>query len=218
VIRKYFDNTKPASISNKFRRKRFEQLLAIIEDLPKPVKILDAGGTVDFWKQMGYANCDHLEVSVLNIEKENTDETKIKFIIGDARDLSLFCDNEFDIVFSNSVLEHVGTPDDQRKMASEIMRTGKNYFVQTPNYYFPAEPHFLFPFFQFLPFRLKVMVAKFFRLGWLPKTSDSEEIRKRINSIRLLTSKDLVKMFPGCKLLREKFFFLTKSFTVANYQ
>lgn len=54
-----------------------------------------------------------------------------------------FQDNEFDAVFSNSVIEHVGDYEAQRQMANEIMRVGKRYFVQTPNFYFPIEPHIL---------------------------------------------------------------------------
>lgn len=47
-----------------------------------------------------------------------------------------FKEKEFDLVFSNSVIEHVGGFQDQMKAANEIRRVGKNYFIQTPNKYF----------------------------------------------------------------------------------
>ncbi|MGH7860878.1 MAG: methyltransferase domain-containing protein [Candidatus Dormibacteraceae bacterium] len=78
-------------------------------------------------------------------------------VIGDARDLAQFQAQAFDVAFSNSVIEHVGGADDQRRMASEAMRVASHYFVQTPKHYFPIEPHFLVPGFQFMPSGLKAM-------------------------------------------------------------
>ncbi|MEM2045934.1 MAG: class I SAM-dependent methyltransferase, partial [Candidatus Bathyarchaeia archaeon] len=60
----------------------------------------------------------------------------VEWIIGDARCMP-FKDKSFDVVFSNSVIEHVGNYDDQKMCAEEIRRVGKCYFVQTPNFYFP---------------------------------------------------------------------------------
>ena len=61
-----------------------------------------------------------------------------------------FGDGEFDVAFSNSVIEHV-PPELQAKFASEVGRVADRYFVQTPNRYFPIEPHYQLPLFQFLP-------------------------------------------------------------------
>jgi 2-polyprenyl-3-methyl-5-hydroxy-6-metoxy-1,4-benzoquinol methylase len=72
-----------------------------------------------------------------------------------------FQNDEFDIVFSNSVIEHVGSYEEQNLMASEVRRVGKRYFIQTPNLFFPIEPHFLFPFFQFLPLDYRVTLIIF---------------------------------------------------------
>ena len=73
----------------------------------------------------------------------------VTVVQGDATNLP-FGDAEFDVAFSNSVIEHV--PHElQPAFASEISRVAKRYFVQTPNRYFPIEPHYQLPFFQFLP-------------------------------------------------------------------
>ena len=74
--------------------------------------------------------------------------------VGDAVDMPGISDGAFDVVFSNSVIEHVETYENQRRMAAEIRRVGRRYFVQTPNRHFPLEPHFLVPGFQLLPYPL----------------------------------------------------------------
>jgi SAM-dependent methyltransferase len=216
LIRKYADNTSHNSISNKFRRKRFEIFKSLIKDLPRPVKILDVGGTVNFWVQMGFAGNADADISLLNAETENVQNTGFKFIRGDARNISMFKDKEFDVVFSNSVIEHVGEFREQKKMADEILRTGRLCFVQTPNYYFPYEPHFLFPFFQFFPHGIKILLLKKFKLGWFEKANNNTEAENILNSVNLLTVKDLHSLFPGAQILKEKFLFLTKSYIIIS--
>jgi hypothetical protein len=214
MLTKFFDNTKTGSLANKFRRKRFRLFLGLISGMKKPVKILDAGGTESFWKMMGLTSQDEVNVIIANTEIIRTTLPNFKFIKCDARDLSVFRDKEFDIVFSNSVIEHVGDLNDQKKMAEEIIRVGIRYMVQTPNYYFPFEPHFMFPFFQYLPLSWKIFLVKNFSLGWFKKTGSETEAEKNVNSIKLLTKGDLIKLFPNGNLRKEKFLFFTKSFLV----
>ena len=38
-------------------------------------------------------------------------------------------DKQFDLVFSNSVIEHVGDLEGQRQRAHEIMRVGKHFIT-----------------------------------------------------------------------------------------
>ena len=79
----------------------------------------------------------------MNVKHQN-----FKSIKGDATNLSNFKDNQFDIVFSNSLIEHLYTYENMKLMANETMRVGKKFFVQTPNKYFPIEPHYFFHFFN----------------------------------------------------------------------
>lgn len=211
-IRKYADNTKPGSVSNKFRKKRFSIFLELIKDLPKPVKILDIGGTKNFWHQMGFIDSPEIILTIINIENEDVSSSGARFIKADARELSIFKDKEFDIVFSNSVIEHFISFEDQQLVAKEILRTGKKHYVQTPNYYFPFEPHYLFPCFQFFPVSIKVYLLMHFKMGWFDKMKTKEEALHTINSIRLLRKKDLRILFPNSVIIKEKFLLLTKSF------
>ncbi len=52
-----------------------------------------------------------------------------------------FSDNEFDWVFSNAVIEHVGDDNAQLLFINEMARVAKNVFFTTPNKYFPVESH-----------------------------------------------------------------------------
>lgn len=49
--------------------------------------------------------------------------------------------HEFDLVFSNAVIEHVGEEVDQADFFQESDRVGKNWIITTPNRLFPIESH-----------------------------------------------------------------------------
>jgi SAM-dependent methyltransferase len=200
------------SFAYKARRKRLAYLLEVIDAAPKPLTILDVGGTDTFWKMMDLADQDNLRFTILNIFPAEEPDDRFEWVVGDARDLSQFGDGSFDLVFSNSVIEHVGGPDDQRRMAEEIRRVGRRYFVQTPNRYFPIEPHFLFPGFQFLPERTKVFLLKRFQLGWYPKAKTDEEAVAFAREIRLLSRREFASLFPDARLIDERLAGLVKSF------
>ena len=213
MFKRIADNRDAGSLAVQFRRKRFSFFLSLLSQLQAPVKILDIGGTALYWDMMGLNRENQVWVTVLNLTEDHSAHPNITSIVGDARKIEAE-DNSFDIVFSNSVIEHVGTFEDQRQMADEVQRVGKRYFVQTPNKYFPLEPHFLFPFFQFLPLSIRVKLLQNFKLGWFAKTPDARAAREIVQSIRLLTRREFLLLFPGANLYEEKVFGLAKSFVV----
>ena len=75
--------------------------------------------------------------------------------------------------------------ENQVKMANEIMRVGKKYFVQTPNKYFFIEPHYLLPFFNFCPDKIKYFILTKTKLSRLRKW-DHDFAKQYIEEIRLL--------------------------------
>ena len=52
-----------------------------------------------------------------------------------------FKEREFEWVFSNAVIEHVGDDDAQVEFLNEMMRVGRYVFFTTPWKYFPIESH-----------------------------------------------------------------------------
>lgn len=63
-----------------------------------------------------------------------------------------FPDKSFDIAASNAVLEHVGSPENQRRFVAELMRVGKRVFITVPHRLFPVEHHTGVPFLHWMDF------------------------------------------------------------------
>ena len=195
------------------RRKRFAFFLSLLETVPRPARILDVGGTQQFWQLMAPDQLDGIHVTLFNLGPEQNTKPGFDSVSGDARDLSRYEPNSFDVVFSNSVIEHLGPRfADQQRMADEIKRVGKRYFVQTPNRYFPLEPHFLVPGFQFFPVALRTWMVSRFNVGWYERIPDKKKARAEVESVALLSEGDVRRLFPEARIYREKALGLTKSF------
>ena len=207
---------KKNSLGNQFREKRFSFFLKKFNKIQKPVTILDIGGKINFWENRGIAGNTNFEITLINIEKEKSQYSNIKTLIGDATDLSQFDDESFDITHSNSVIEHLYNFENQKKMASEIVRVGKKHIVQTPNKYFFIEPHYLLPFFQFIPDKLKYLILTKTKLSRLKKWN-KKFAKQYVDEIRLLNLKEMKILFPKSKIYFEKFIGMNKSFTIHNF-
>jgi hypothetical protein len=213
LTRTLADTEAANSVSSKLRHKRFAFFQSLVQSVPLPFKILDVGGRTTTWERAGLLGngVEGVSITIINPEEGQSQYRNLHFLDGDARDMPQFADREFDIVFSNSVIEHVGDFSQQQRMAQEIQRIGQRYFVQTPNRYFPIEPHFLFPGFQFLPLALKVLLIQNFTLGWRPKTPDREAAVRMVESVQLIGKTDLQRLFPNAQIYEEKVLGLTKS-------
>jgi 2-polyprenyl-3-methyl-5-hydroxy-6-metoxy-1,4-benzoquinol methylase len=216
-LAKFYDIRREDSFGVVLRKKRLGLFAQLIANLPTPIRILDVGGNQNFWKNTGFLEQfgNAIDITIINIDPQEAKTTipNIKSLVGDATNLQQFGDHSFDVVFSNSVIEHVGNYEDQRRMAQEVLRVGKRYFVQTPNFYFPIEPHFVFPFFQFLPIEARIWLVSHFDLAWYKKIPDREIARKAVMEIQLLSKRKFVALFPcSARLYEEKVLGLTKSF------
>jgi SAM-dependent methyltransferase len=214
LLRNLTDHARPDSAAARFRMKRFAAFSALLDRLPRPVQILDIGGDAKFWAEVGTAGPEDVELTVLNLQHQPGGDLSLRYIQADARHLPFLPDCIFDVVFSNSVIEHVGSAEDQTKVAREILRVGKRYFVQTPSWWFPLEPHFLFPGFQFLPFSWRVWIASHYKAGWYCHPGNPAAARREVASIRLLTKTDCRRLFPGAEVRTERLFGFAKSYII----
>ena len=212
LIKSLADNSAGDSLATKLRRARFALFLSLLKKLEGHVEILDIGGTQEFWNLMTGGDPGDVRVTLLNIDRQPATSDKFLSVEGDARSMPQFADKSFDVVFSNSVIEHVGSYADQARMANEVKRVGKRYFIQTPNKRFPLEPHFLVPFFQYLPSFLRAQMVHRFDVGWYKRIPDYSAAKAEVDSIQLLTRKKFEALFPGASIHVEKLWGLPKSF------
>lgn len=192
------------SVSAAFRFKRFREFLQVLQ-VTSENSILDVGGSPDIWKGSGLEE----RVTILNVKLPNECMPPFHWARGDACSMNMFGDRSFDVVFSNSVIEHVGGLERQQQMANEIRRVGKKFWVQTPDKHFPIEVHFVFPFYQYFPHRVQIMIAKTWPLSY-SKILDLDPIFEA-EHIWLLRYHEMQALFPDAKIQREKFWGLTKS-------
>lgn len=177
--------------------------------------ILDVGGTVAYWKSFEFPPDVAPRIVLLNTYPQVGGE--LTSLIGDARDLSRFSDQQFDVVFSNSVIGHVGGFSDQVSMANEVRRVGRNFFVQTPNHAFPIDWRTLVPFFHHLPASAQAWCFLHLRVGKYRRASSADEAWGWATRVRNLRRRELSQLFPAAAVLDERVFGFTKSFIVHNF-
>jgi Methyltransferase domain len=201
------------SLSGRLRSRRFQLFERLVKDLPRPLRILDVGGTDDFWEQRGWADRDDVSITLVNLDAPEQRFENIVPTVGDATDLVDHADNSFDIAFSNSVIEHLFTIENQTKMAREIQRVATAYWVQTPNFWFPIEPHFLVPAWHWLPERTRVAILTRRDVGWAGRCPDPAYARRIVEEHRLMKRRELARLFPDARIVGERFGGFTKSWT-----
>lgn len=219
-LKRLADNKNPKSLATDFRRKRFAPVLKKMEELHqslnRPLKILDVGGTKRFWENMEATSLPH-QITLLNIKDIPVKHPNFTSMVGSACKMDYFSNNEFDLVFSNSVIEHVGNFDEQMQMAGEVRRVSPFFFVQTPNYCFPIEPHFVFPIIHWLPRSTRIFIVEKLSLGWKQGKVTREAATENVDNIKLLKYSQVKKLFPDAQIKREKLFGLTKSFMAVKF-
>ena len=211
-VRKLVNHRQETSLAAKVRRKRFSLFLRLASAFPPPIHVLDIGGEQRFWEVMGLAGNPNFQFVILNIIDPEITFSNFRKIIADATSMHDIADGEFEIAFSNSLIEHLDTYARQHQMAREVRRVGQSYYIQTPNKHFPIEPHFLVPFFQYFPLSLKISMVQRLNLGWYQKIPDQEKAREHILSHRLLTESEMCTLFPDSRLFKERILGLTKSY------
>jgi hypothetical protein len=220
LMRSLADAGASGSFSNSRRTRRFEAFARILQGVldrgHRPVRILDIGGTNSFWEHRGLVGRGDVRVVLVNLEAEPRVHENIEPRAGDATNLSELADDSFDVVFSNSVIEHLETLNRQAAMAAEVRRLAPIYWVQTPNFWFPVEPHFLTPAWHWLPVDLRVAMLRRSRWGWRGPCPDADQARALVREVRLMRSPELRRLFPDATLEAERIGPLVKSFVAVR--
>jgi Methyltransferase domain len=169
-------------------------------------RILDVGGDPFNWSLMHAQPC----LTVVNIELHWGRWEVATSVVGDGRCLP-FRDQAFEVVFSNSVIEHVGGREGQEAFAREIRRVGQAYYVQTPNRWFPVEPHWLTPGIHFLPKTWQVRLLRNFSVWGLIVRPTAAECERQVAEVRLLGRKEMRRLFPDAEIQAERVCGFSKS-------
>jgi hypothetical protein len=209
----------PKSFGSRMRARRIGPLLALIKKVHQTkgeVRILDVGGKSQYWKSApeGFLDKHNVSITILNLPCDLAFENSegFAYVAGDACEMPEYPDNSFDIVHSNSTIEHVGNWNRIKAFASETRRVAPNLFIQTPNFWFPIEPHFIKPFHHWLPKPWRVRMWRCFQMGQRGKAADLDEAMQKLDDEPYLLNIPMFRfLYPDCRILRERLLFLPKS-------
>jgi len=200
-------------ISPWFRRRRLAHFHALLRPTEQTT-ILDVGGQLWCWPE----EASPALVTMINVSylPGSVSTARRRVIRGDGCALP-FRDRSFDIGFSNSVIEHLGTWDNQRRFAAEIRRVGQRVWVQTPARWFFVEVHMITPFIHYLPKAWQRRLLRRFTVwGWLMRPTQAQ-VDAFLAEARLLTHREMRELFPDCRIERERFLLaFTKSYVAVR--
>jgi hypothetical protein len=195
----------------RFRRRRMKQFFALIAPSPAD-RVVDIGGTMHTWNSEPETGAPFPVTLVNNLRYDDVTGDRFQAIEADAAALP-FQDHAFDIAFSNSVIEHMGTWEKQQAFAREARRVAPKLWIQTPARSFPIEAHLLAPYIQHLPKSLQHRIVR-----WTPRgLMNPGVVHQIVDEVRLLTYGEVAALFPDCRILRERFFGLTKSYIAVRF-
>ncbi|SNY90571.1 hypothetical protein SAMN04515647_0741 [Cohaesibacter sp. ES.047] len=224
LVRHLTDYSNPNSLGSRMRAKRMRRIEEILKDVINEkgsATILDVGGLMQYWMALDNDLAEHCHVIVLSDEPSEGHFDDLaggfvgtsEFRQGDGCNLSEYADCEFDLVHSNSVVEHVGNFDRKKQFSIETKRVGRNYYVQTPNLWFPIDPHYLLPFVHWVaaPYRFKRLAHK----GLGPRNPAMHDYERAVHYIEhtdILDKELFTHLFSDCEIFYEKAGPLIKSF------
>jgi hypothetical protein len=196
------------SWGGRLRARRWDWLLRTFPDLAQ-MSVLDLGGHPSTWTA---SDLHPKHVHVVNIEDLPTDVPDwVEVDRGDACALpEHIASRRYDLVFSNSVIEHVGGHERRVRFAESVHRLAPAHWVQTPYRYFPVEPHWVAPGMQFLPVRVRATLARRWPLAGIK----AENLTVGLTSVlwtELIDRSQMSYYFPDSTIRSERIFGLTKS-------
>ena len=212
------DNSDPNSLVSRFRRARARRVVDLITRIHAEkgaVSIVDLGGEPNYWTLFDRAFLDASGVRITLVNPGGVDEPAdpalFDLVDGDACNLTQYTDHAFDLVHSNSVIEHVGDWPRMEAFAAECRRLAPRYYVQTPYFWFPIEPHFSAPFFHWRSEQSRARALMKRGHGFSPKAPDIGTAMRDVQHARLLDKTQFRFLYPDAEHFDEKVGPLTKS-------
>jgi len=196
----------PRSLSARARAKRWDELMRRFPSLAE-MRVLDLGGLPDFWRKSAVRPT---HVTTVNLVAADSDEPWVNHIVGDACAPEGLSGEKFDLVVSNSLLEHVGGYARRRQLTDVIHGFADRHWVQTPYRYFPIEPHWAFPGLQFLPVSARAAAIRVWPLGHA-KAEGWAASADAVLATELLSLTEMRLLFPESDIWHERAAGLTKS-------
>ena len=164
------------------------------------MRVADLGGDTRHWR---VAHLRPREVVIVNPEDWTFGDPEpwMSFEQADACDLSEeFLAQDFDLVYSNSTIEHVGGPLRRQAFARSVHALADRHWIQTPYRYFPLEPHWVFPGFQFLPLRARAEISQ----RWPLSARRGRSTVDYVLSVELLSLAEMRFLFPRSEIFKER--------------
>lgn len=216
LIYRLQDPDNPRSLAvrmRKARSARIVELIGVIAAERGQCRILDLGGEPDYWRlfDRSFLEGSKVAVTLVNPQAFVLDDPMFEAIKGDACAMDGFADLAFDLVHSNSVVEHVGDWPRMEAFAAEVRRLAPRYYVQTPYFWFPIEPHFSAPFFHWRSEQSRAGLLLKRRHGFAERAPDLGAAMRDVQHARLLDKRQFEFLFPDARHLDERFAGLTKS-------
>jgi hypothetical protein len=210
------------SISERVRQGRWAELFRRFPDLAD-MRVVDLGGTTWDWT-IGFCRAAQKlttrplppkEVLVVNLDDTALSHAApwMDTLVADVCELPEdVLSTGFDLVFSNSLIEHVGGHWRRKQMARSVHLLADHHWVQTPSRYFPVEPHWMFPGFQFLPVSMRAAISPRWPLspGQFREQSRQEAL-DGVLGIELVSATEMRQLFPSSEIHHERVAGLTKS-------
>jgi hypothetical protein len=173
------------------------------------MSVIDLGGLVETWLR---APVRPKHVHVINLSPSSDPAPDwVEVSRGDVCALpDDVASRRYDLVFSNSVIEHVGGHERRLRFADAVHLLAEAHWIQTPYRFFPVEPHWVVPGMQFLPTAAQVAVVRRWALTEVPN-GDGVRATKQVLWTELLDRTQMRHYFPDSTLRAERVFGLTKS-------
>jgi hypothetical protein len=209
-LEKFIDPDRPGSLTHRFRETRNEEFKRRFPSLEN-MSVLDLGGTAISWRVLGLRP---ERVTLVNMDEAgDPPESWIEHVREDA---CVGGFGKYDLVFSNSLMEHLGGHARRQRFAEVVRESAPSWWVQTPYRYFPIEPHWIFPFFQFLPFATRVAVTRHWPTLHVGATPGRAEAAELVASVELISGTEMRTYFPESDIWFERIAGVPKSMVAVS--